>query len=324
MNTPRYIPSLDGIRAISALAVVFHHVHVPFADLGGLGVDVFFVLSGFLITRLLLADTGPLNLVHFWSRRIDRLVPALLLAVAGTLLLVGFLPGWVHHTGWSAFFALTYTTNIAEMLGFEMEALSHTWSLGVEMQFYLLWPFALLWLVKQERPELYLLVSWASLTAMFALLLNAGVDPHRLKSFHGSALLLGCLCAFRPTLPKGAGWLGVFMILAGVSPGLPIPMVVRAMLVQLGSAVLISSLGRGGLLNTALSWPPLTALGRISYGVYLWHFMLALITVSLFTWPIALALTLIGSISLSTLSYTLVEKPYLSRKRMRQLQLENA
>ncbi|WP_146167812.1 acyltransferase, partial [Micromonospora sp. MH33] len=152
-----YQPALDGVRALAVAAVLAFHGGVATLPGGFLGVDAFFVLSGFLITSLLLAehrDTGRIDLVAFWGRRVRRLLPALLLVLLVVLVLSRkLMPGTeLGALRWDELAALGYVANwrMANRDGDYFAAtgspspLQHTWSLGIEEQFYLLWPLLLI------------------------------------------------------------------------------------------------------------------------------------------------------------------------------------
>src|SRR5262245_54776854 len=147
-----YMPALDGLRGVAVLAVFFFHVHAPLPPYGGyLGVDAFFVLSGFLITGLLLDEarvTGTIRVGAFYLRRVRRLLPALLLLLAAYLAVMPSIRPEVDQ--WTpALYAGLYVSDYARAFLGEIGLLSHTWSLSVEEHFYLLWPFAVLWLARR-------------------------------------------------------------------------------------------------------------------------------------------------------------------------------
>ena len=303
----KYIPSLDGLRALSAIAVVFLHTNVPFFEHGGIGVDVFFVLSGFLITSILL-DWDELsldNLRQFYVSRVRRLMPALYVVIAATLIATPFMPPWFSDTVWSAFFASSYSTNIAEAAGFPMKVLSHTWSLSVEMQFYLLWPFILMWLRNRSWKLAALLLAWCLLIAALEACTAAGISAHQLKSLHCSGLLLGAALAFVPTIPRNVGWIGAGLVATALLP-LDLP---STALAQIGAALLIGSLGRGGVLDQTLSAHSLVKMGKISYGVYLWHFPIALMYDGL-DWPYRTPFVLVTSVWLAAISFSTIEQRF--------------
>src|SRR5579862_8462035 len=150
----RYLPGLDGLRAIAVGAVVFYHLGFPWAEGGLLGVGVFFTLSGYLITDILLGDVerGGLRLGGFWAARARRLLPALLVLLAVVPLWVALVGPWSPGLIATAVAALLYVSNwqlvFQHVSYFDRftapRPLDHLWSLGVEEQFYLLWPLLLL------------------------------------------------------------------------------------------------------------------------------------------------------------------------------------
>ncbi|WP_433041436.1 acyltransferase family protein [Dactylosporangium sp. CS-033363] len=282
----RYQPSLDGLRAVALGGVLVAHGMPAWLPGGFLGVDLFFVLSGYLITALLLHEresTGRIRLGAFWGRRARRLLPALVLvvafvALAGPRLLPEQDPGPLRLDAVSA---LTYWANWRMTWRggdyFTQTAaaspLQHTWSLGIEEQFYLLWPLALL-LPNPRRwlPAVCLLGAAASTAACWLLYDPAAPD----RAYFGSdtraaALLVGCALATAPRMPRGVGLAGAAVLAA-------------AMVLVKGQTPLLY---RGGFLVVAcaaaavvaappafLAVAPLRRLGRISYGGYLWHWPL--------------------------------------------------
>lgn len=210
----RYFPALDGLRALAVAAVVAYHADLTWAKGGFLGVDVFFVLSGFLITGLLLADVdryGHLRLRRFWRRRARRLLPAVGVLLGVVALLAPVLaPDQVHRLWGDLVAALAYVSNwrliFQEQSYFEaigrQPLLQHLWSLAVEEQFYLLWPLALAPLLKWvRRPRdlaLWVLAMAAASTLLMVLLYEPAVDPSRV--YYGTdtrvaAILVGAALA---------------------------------------------------------------------------------------------------------------------------------
>ena len=153
----RYMPGLDGLRALAVLAVIAYHLHLPWAPGGLLGVCIFFVLSGYLITDILVAQwqfSGGLNLKEFWLGRARRLLPALFVMLAGVIVWLSFYdPGRLSSLWNDIIAAVFYTSNwwlifhqVSYFASFGPPSpLGHLWSLAIEEQFYLLWPL-LLWL----------------------------------------------------------------------------------------------------------------------------------------------------------------------------------
>jgi peptidoglycan/LPS O-acetylase OafA/YrhL/lysophospholipase L1-like esterase len=291
-----YVPALDGVRGVAVLAVLLFHGGVSWLPGGFLGVDAFFVLSGYLITSLLLAGV-PLG--RFWSRRVRRLLPALALLVVVVLCLGPVL----NAAPRDALGALTYLSNwrsYATGGGYfasfaEPSAFQHTWSLAVEAQFYVVWPLLVVCVCRRARGPVLAaagvgaLVSAAAMAASF----RPGGDPAR--AYYGTdtriqALLVGAALAVvlaRAAVPRAIGWSGVlgaaltlwvWHTASGTSGDLyggGFLLAAVATAAVIASVVLLPS----GPLARALSVRPLRALGIVSYGVYLWH------------WPVFLLLT---------------------------------
>jgi len=208
-----YLPGLDGLRAIAVAAVLFYHADLTWFQGGYLGVDLFFVLSGFLISSLLLAEwhkQGRIDLTAFWFRRARRLLPALLLMLSVSLAFaVVFLPDEVANLRNDAIAAATYITNWYLIFGqksyFETvgrpSLFQHLWSLAVEEQFYLLWPLIVIFIMKfWRRWALPLILLGAAASAAFMwLAYDPNVDPSRLyygTDARAASLLIGAALAF--------------------------------------------------------------------------------------------------------------------------------
>lgn len=344
-----YIPALDGLRALAVLSVMAYHGGLGWAKGGFLGVDAFFVLSGFLITSLLVKEwrqTGRIALPAFWARRARRLLPALFLLLGGIALYAWLVapPDTLDTLRFDALATLAYVANWHQIVAgqgyFAQQALPspllHTWSLGIEEQFYIVWPLVVLGMLKWRRSPRALLVltvagALASATAM-GLLYHPGIDPARVyygTDTRAQSLLIGAALALiigsrapartiagRGTLISGAvaGAAGVawaITALDGNSSALyrgGFAAVAVAVAAVLAGVVLAPD----NLPARVLSVPPLRYIGRISYGLYLWH------------WPIFLTfdhartglsgLSLLGvrvaiSFAVAVLSFHLVEMP---------------
>ena len=339
-------PDIEGLRAIAILLVIGTHAGVPWLEGGFIGVDVFFVLSGFLITGKLAHEasvTGRIKLLPFYVNRIRRLLPALLLM----LLLVGWASTWLLSPLElpaqfnAARTAALWLSNIYFALG-KMEYFSagsesslylHTWSLGVEEQFYLLWPALLLWMLASNgqstvRLKVGMVVVFAAslLACIFFTrvesLLAFYLMPLRAWQFATGALvwLVYARTAQAPPFiiraAPALGLLGLGLILiCGLwldaqrsYPG------AWAILPTLGTGlvVLAGSLpsGQRGSYHL-LSRPPLQWLGRISYSWYLWHWPVLLLGYSVNgnPSPAYRALLVAISLTLAALSHALVEAP---------------
>jgi peptidoglycan/LPS O-acetylase OafA/YrhL len=371
-----YLPGLDGLRALAVIAVLLYHAGLPWIPGGFLGVEVFFVISGYLITTLLLAEwrqRGRIDLKAFWLRRARRLLPALYLLLVVTLAYaVVFLPGEVAVLRGEAVAALGYVTNWYLVLGDEsyFEAigrpslLKHLWSLAVEEQFYLLWPPVLAlglgvgatrW---RERRVVFGALALAAASALLmALLYRPEVDPSRVyfgSDTRAAGLLIGAALAFawtpwHPSAPRQKSWSAaarrhvhwrgrlrrrwgwttpLLLDVAGLLAlgGLAVaclrigefqPFLYRGGLssVALATAVVIMAcahpharLGGALLGRRALRW-----IGVRSYGIYLWHWPVFMVSRPQLDVPVEglplLGVRLAATVVLADFSYRCVETP---------------
>jgi peptidoglycan/LPS O-acetylase OafA/YrhL len=280
----KYEPSLDGIRALACLAVIFLHTGVPGFSGGALGVDVFFVLSGYLITSLLAEEwrqSGRINQVAFWRRRARRLYPALLvmLVVTAPLYTLLNLRQSLRPLAEAVLGAL-YLSDFANARGFYVY-LRHLWSLAIEAQFYALWPLVVPVLLRRigaKRGGVLLYAAWALLSVARAFRTSTDADwnaVYHAIHWHSTGLVLGAaLALLPPRLPRGAGWTGLallsFLALGAFSHPTDYLQLGIA-LNEIGAALLLMGLTTDAGLRSALSWRPLVQLGLISYGLYLWH-----------------------------------------------------
>lgn len=340
----RYRPELDGLRALAVLAVMASHSMIGNASGGWMGVDIFFVLSGYLITTLLVTErdsVGRVSLPRFYARRALRLYPALLVLIVGGLPFYRWLGdgGTLSGYGIAALNAGTYVSDLTLGLhGSGPGQLGHTWSLSIEEQFYLLWPPLLIWLLARGRDPLRraavgVLVSWT--------LLVAGSDG---GTFEGlpkvyvlpwdrfGELLAGCCVALvllRRPVPAWLGrqWVGwslagtaALLLLAGsrahLRPNIgweapAIALVTAAMLLHLHDAA------RG--ITVALRWRPLEYIGRRSYGLYLYHVPIFAVIQPRVHFGKLGNLALVSAISfvVAIASYRFVEQPFLRLKHRR-------
>ncbi|MCB1932395.1 acyltransferase family protein [Accumulibacter sp.] len=309
----RYRPDIDGLRAIAIMAVVFYHAGFPGFSGGFVGVDVFFVISGFLITALLFneaAATGRVSLSAFYARRVRRLMPAGLLVVAATLLLGAlFMPpvsdeqrALARSAMAVAFFASNFyffatTGGYFDAPSFSMPLL-HTWSLAVEEQYYLLWPLLMLLLFRLSRPSsgestMRTRVLWA-LAVMLAMSLALSVGftgshqdfsfyllPARVWEFAIGGIVGLAGTAFYHRLRRwGEALAGVGLALIAFSVGVlddgtPFPGSAAALPV-FGAALLIVGMtaNEQGRVRRLLASRPMVFVGLLSYSWYLWHWPL--------------------------------------------------
>jgi peptidoglycan/LPS O-acetylase OafA/YrhL len=333
-----YKPELDGVRAIAVLAVMAFHVAnalpIGLRLYGGLqGVDVFFVLSGYLITTLFLrefARTGTFDLPRFYGRRAVRLLPALGLAVLLVAAITTYLgKTLVHHSMLGlALIAFSFVGNWFQSTG-SLGLLTHTWSLAIEEQFYLLWPVILLLILRTKRSKPRVIGCMVALAvgvmiARMALIAGGKGALGSYATFSRSdGIILGsALALFLPRVTPAvkrflaAGAVGIASaialgaFMAGCGHGLS-PTMCYAPGGSILSTVLIAHLvvAPTGVLATVLAIKPLRAIGRISYGLYLFHVPLAGWALLWHRPALVAPFVFIGAFAIATASYFLVERP---------------
>ncbi|MBZ9851953.1 acyltransferase [Mesorhizobium sp. CA14] len=287
-----YRPDIDGLRALAVAAVILFHFELPGFQGGFVGVDVFFVISGYLITRLLTADGGRLSLLEFYGRRARRILPAMLVMICFSLVAGWFLllPGDYAGLARSAVYSTLGLGNYYFLWNtgyFDREAallpLLHLWSLGVEEQFYLVWPALLLSCARiapgRQLPVAALIAGVALASFSIGLYLVA-VDPKEafyLPFCRAWELALGALLVFAPPIERRvvaetSGLIGLCLMGASIvwlSPSQPFPGL-GALAPALGAALLIWP-RRPSAVSTLLASTPLRSTGKISYSFYLWH-----------------------------------------------------
>jgi peptidoglycan/LPS O-acetylase OafA/YrhL len=310
-----YRPEIDGLRALAVAVVVLYHAHLKCPG-GYVGVDVFFVISGYLITSLLLRDlqAGRFSFLDFWERRLRRIMPALMVMVVVTLGVGGILmlPSDYAQLGKSVVAQALLVANVffwrddSTRGGYfgaasEDRPLLHTWSLAVEEQFYLLFPLGLFWLFRFERfrkPAVLSIVLAggvvAGLTlAMYGVAFRPGATfyllPTRAWELLGGALIAAIPVAAYPRhwlVREGASWLGLAGILLPCLlytketpfPGLAaVPPVVGAGLFIWGNARIPDRLMVLTSAGRIMAWRPIVFIGLISYSLYLWHWPILVI-----------------------------------------------
>ncbi len=313
-----YQPALDGIRALAVAAVLAYHAGLPWARGGFLGVDAFFVLSGYLITSLLLLEwraRGAIGLAAFWARRARRLLPALFLMLIGVAGYAVFFaaPEELGKLRGDALATIGYVANWRPLFSGQSyfdqfsvpSPLRHTWSLAIEEQWYAFWPLLLLVLLRLRRGSLrsllaVSLVMIAGSAFLMGWLFHPGTDPSRVyygTDTRAQSLLDGggagdAALAARPAAlpPREPDALQIAALVCAVCVGWvwattsgDSVFLYRGGFLLLAAAVAVviaaSVQPKAGPIGRILSLPPLRGLGLISYGVYLWH------------WPVYLVLT---------------------------------
>lgn len=294
VSTGGYRPDIDGLRAFAVLLVLLFHAELGVPG-GFVGVDVFFVISGYLITGLILRDlaAGTFSLADFWARRIRRIAPAALF-MTSVVLLVGavlLFPADFEELGESAIAHPLMVSNFYfwKKTGYfdgpaDLKPLLHTWSLSVEEQFYILYPMILMLLGRSPRrvmiAALSLLAAASFLMSVRGVQLTPGAAFFLLPS-RAWELLLGGLICFLPhpeRLPRGwiqlLGLVGSCTILTATAlytSSTPFPGV-AAVLPCLGTAVLLYANGhQRSWIGRGLAWKPFVQVGLLSYSLYLWH-----------------------------------------------------
>jgi len=354
-NAPhiRYRPGLDGLRALAVIAVFAYHARIDWLPGGFLGVDLFFVLSGYLITSLLLVEweaRNRIDLRRFWLRRARRLLPALVVVVLGSLVLSAiFARQDLAHTRSDVFSSLFYFENwhliAANSSYFNLmgnpSLLQHLWSLAVEEQFYIVWPLLLvpcLVLVGRKRLPMLVIAGIAASAALMWILYNPNGDPSRV--YYGTdtrafLLLMGILVAlvwpWILRLRQAVPLLELFGIAALVGSILLFrqmhefnPTLYRGgdLAAAFCFAVLVAAVAHPKTgIGEALGVAPLRWIGERSYGIYLWHWPIIVLVAGVNTRPspgiVAAEAALV--LAAATLSFRFIEEPIRSGRLQRRL-----
>ena len=354
-KSTRHISSIDGLRAIAVTAVVLYHLGISWIPGGFLGVDLFFVISGYVITRLILDSinqSSALDLRAFYAARIRRIYPGFLFMVISTIIFIGvWAPEAIKRFLSDLPYALSGTINWAlvarnqdyfETIG-RPPLLQHTWSLAVELQFYLIWPIILLTVLKyfgkKNIARIALIIAIISGTALFLVSLQLdqsnsakvshiyfGTDTHSLGLFLGSALAVSWIPQnLSANITRRAqdvidgigvvGLLGLISIFLFIDES-------NASLYQIafplagifGCLVIISLVHPASRFAPIISTPPFRWVGQRSYGIYIWHWVIFQVTrpsvdLSGETWALYLARVLLV-LALADISLRWVEIPF--------------
>jgi peptidoglycan/LPS O-acetylase OafA/YrhL len=335
----RYRPDIDGLRAIAILPVVLFHAGIPGFTGGFVGVDVFFVISGYLMASLIAGeiDEGNFSLLRFYERRIRRIFPALfaMMAVCSVVAWIVMMPVELAYFGRSMIAAALFTSNIqfAKEVGYfdigaQMKPLLHTWSLAVEEQFYIVFPPAMM-VIHRVAPRgtvpILLAVLTASLAASVSGMQRDPTAVFYLAQYRAWELLIGALLALN-IVPRPGHRLarqvlaatGIVLIATAIFayseatafPGL------AALVPCLGAACVIHASAGKGAVGRLLSVRPLVFVGLISYSLYLWHWPMIVFTRYLFgreLSPVQGGLVVLASLILAALSWRFIERPFRGR-----------
>lgn len=342
---------IQGLRAFAVLVVVLSHARIPGMTGGYIGVDVFFVISGFLITSLLLREidrTGWISIRGFYERRALRILPAGTVVLVATvlyaaiLLPMGRLDTVAMDAIWSAFFLANVRFSLEGtdyFAGTTVSPLQHFWSLAVEEQFYLVWPLVLLGIValiarRRRRPPVTRLACLAVAVIIAGSMIASGIETalspttayfstvDRAYELAGGALL-AILTAAGTRLPRWygaplqavAGWLGLAALLVMVvawNEATPIPGLLGGLVVLATAAVLASGIGGLSGPGRLLSLRPMQFFGDISYSLYLWHWPLLTLGLMPGVEPrVRVPVLIVASIAFAALSFRYIEQPFL-------------
>ena len=337
------VRGLDGLRAVAVLLVLGYHAHLGVFSGGYAGVDIFFVLSGFLITSLLISEfdsTGRIHLKFFWARRALRLLPALAVVILLSLAILAVQYRFMHFSAATVSktlltipFALLYCTNLMRVFGLNGNGglLAHTWSLSVEEQFYILWPLFALFTLR--RRGLNALARWS--LALFvasaggaAVAIAAGVSigvVENLTFTRAYGMFLGCALAApirTPALPSirrsvtnsavpvVAFVALVTIVVAGThgdrwmsSVGLPVGVIATP------ARVAHLNWSQDGWLANAMELRAPVEIGRRSYGLYLYHYPIFLAVGATPDRPVRIAIGVVGTFVAAWLSFRFIETP---------------
>lgn len=352
-SEPVFRPDIEGLRGIAVIFVLGYHAGFPGFSGGYVGVDVFFVLSGYLITSLLLNEiegSGRMDLVRFYARRARRLFPALALVILVTIgaSFIIFSPIEQRLISMTAVATNLYVSNLyfaVKAMDYhapnaQLNPLLHTWSLGIEEQFYLVWPLLLFIVLRSkyrasQMPNsrrrvivVMILVAVASLALSFVV--TKFRPPWAFYSLPTRAweFAMGALAIFiagnnRTVYVRVAGWIGLALLLVSVvmfSKATPFPGIAALVPVG-GTAALLWSGSRGSRIGVSkfLSWSGLQKLGRISYSWYLWHWPV-IILVGAVTYNLTVkgrVACLLFSLVPALFSFLFVENPIRRRRVFR-------
>ncbi|HBJ9582422.1 TPA: acetyltransferase [Staphylococcus pseudintermedius] len=347
---PRYMPGLDGVRAVAVIAIIIYHLNPQWLSGGFLGVDTFFVISGYLITSLLLTEyhnTGKIELMSFWLRRVKRLIPAVLFLVMGVIVLsLIFMPTEIQKVRADSNAAIFYVSNwwyimqnVDYFEQFAVQPLKHLWSLAIEEQFYLVFPIVLLSLLSFIRRLksiriIFLILLVISMIAMMVLYVP---NENVARVYFGTdtriqTLLMGVLLALvwppfqlkakvnrqMRTMIDTAGVVGLailFICFKFVSETNSILYYGGFFLISTVTLLVIaSSVHPSGYFAKFLGNKVFTFIGSRSYSLYLWHYPIIVLIHHQFVQgqipPLVYVVEILLMVLMAEFSYKFIEQPF--------------
>lgn len=348
--SPRYMPGLDGVRAVAVIAIIIYHLNPQWLSGGFLGVDTFFVISGYLITSLLLTEyhnTGKIELMSFWLRRVKRLIPAVLFLVMGVIVLsLIFMPTEIQKVRADSIAAIFYVSNwwyimqnVDYFEQFAVQPLKHLWSLAIEEQFYLVFPIVLLSLLSFIRRLksiriIFLILLVISMIAMMVLYVP---NENVARVYFGTdtriqTLLMGVLLALvwppfqlkakvnrqMRTMIDTAGVVGLailFICFKFVSETNSILYYGGFFLISTVTLLVIaSSVHPSGYFAKFLGNKVFTFIGSRSYSLYLWHYPIIVLIHHQFVQgqipPLVYVVEILLMVLMAEFSYKFIEQPF--------------
>ena len=339
----KYRAEIDGLRAIAVVPIILFHAGFEYFSGGFVGVDVFFVISGYLITTIILSEKeqGTFSLVNFYERRFRRILPALFMVMLVSLIfsLLWLMPSYMEDFSQSLMAVSTFSSNILFWresgyweISNELKPLLHTWSLAVEEQYYVLYPLFLM-LIWHFR-KCWILGSFIVIAAISLATAQWGAYNKPIPTFYllptrGWELAIGAGIAYyflyrkqtvrtllsHKSVNEALGLLGLLMISYAVyvfDKGTPFPSL-YALVPTVGTGLIILFSSSQTMVGRLLSIKPLVAVGLISYGAYLWHWPLLVFARHLsITEPSELTFAILALLSfpLAYLSWRYIEKPF--------------
>ena len=332
----RYNPALDGLRGVAILLVILSHAHAPLFDGAFFGVDLFFVLSGYLITSLLLMEFqqhGKLDYWRFYRRRFFRLMPALALFLGAYCVFAPFIWPDLTDIYSDALVSILYLADYGIAFFDSPDTLLHMWSLSVEEHFYLIWPPLLVLLLRKATPGkvwMPLLALWLLSTLWRFFWVTQGQQFYEIFfrfDTRASGLIAGALLA--ALMLEKPQWMERLQSLRGYTMWfvLAVPLIMElkwdnhhAMIwgitvVECAAIVVLLGVQKPvGVVYEMLTAPLLVRLGKLSYGIYLWHYPVVRYLRADYSWPVVVIVGLLISTALSALSFYTVERWALQRR----------